>query len=72
LLVPNRAVRALGNKRLVTVPRGQGQTEDVEVKLGMANDQETEVVSGVSEGQPLVISNVQSLNPALSPFGGRR
>lgn len=72
LLVPNRAVRASGSKRYVTVQKADGRTEEVEVKLGMANDLETEVISGLSEGQPVFISGAQVPNPALNPFGGRR
>ena len=56
LLVPNRAVRAASNKRFVTVQKAPGQTQEVEVKLGLANEQETEVLSGVSEGQQVVTS----------------
>ncbi len=71
LLVPNQAVRAVSNKRYVTVQKGQSQTEQVEVKLGMANDQETEVISGLSEGEPVVISLTQQ-NPISGGFGAPR
>ncbi|MBI3913666.1 MAG: efflux RND transporter periplasmic adaptor subunit, partial [Chloroflexi bacterium] len=63
LLVPNRAVRAVGAKRFVTIQKTPEQTQDIEVKLGLANDQETEVVSGLEEGQQLVIN----LGPAQNP-----
>lgn len=72
LLVPNQAIRASDSKRFVTLQKANGQTQEVEVKLGMANDQETEVVEGLSEGQTVVVSSGQVLNPALSPFGSRR
>ncbi len=72
LLVPNRAVRASGAKRLVTVQKQNGTSEEIPVQLGLANDQETEVVSGLTEGQVILISNTQAPNPALSPFGTRR
>jgi HlyD family secretion protein len=71
LLVPNQAIRASNSKRYVTVQNGNGQTQDLEVKLGLANDQQTEVVSGLSEGQQVLISTIQ-VNPAFSPFGGSR
>lgn len=60
LLVPNRAIRASNSKRLVTVERPGGKTEDREVKLGLSNDQDTEVTSGLSEGERVVISTLQN------------
>jgi HlyD family secretion protein len=62
LLVPNQAVRAANNKLYVTVQKAPGQTQEVEVKLGLANDQETEVVSGLSEGQQ-VVTSIIAQNP---------
>jgi HlyD family secretion protein len=56
LLVPNLAIRAANNTHYVTVQTAPGKTESVEVKLGLANDQETEVLSGLSEGQQVVTS----------------
>ncbi len=71
LLVPNRAVRAAGQKRLVTIQKTPEQMQDVEVKLGLSNDLETEVISGVEEGQQLVLNLNPSQNP-VSPLGGSR
>lgn len=71
LIVSNRAIRAAGNSRLVTLRRDDGTTQEVEVKIGMANDQETEIVSGLSEGQVVVIPLVQQ-NPLNTGFGTRR
>ncbi len=72
LLVPNRAVRAEGSKRFVTLQKPNNTSQEVEIKTGLANDQETEVTSGLNEGQPVLISNTQAPNPALSPFGARK
>ena len=41
------------------------QTEEIEVKLGMSNDVDTEVISGLAEGQSVVISLTQQ-NPISS------
>ncbi len=72
LLVPNRAIRAEGSKRFVTLQKPNRTSEEVEIKTGMANDQETEVTGGLTEGQIVLISNIQAPNPALSPFGTRK
>ncbi|MBI3536212.1 MAG: efflux RND transporter periplasmic adaptor subunit, partial [Chloroflexi bacterium] len=72
LLVPNRAVRANGAKRFVAIQKSPDVVEEVEVKLGLANDQETEVISGLQEGQQLVVSLTPSSNPANNPFGARK
>jgi len=72
LLVPNRAVRATSAKRFVTIQKADGTTQEIEVKLGMANDLETEVVSGLNEGQTLVVSFTQQNPFGGGPFGGTR
>ena len=71
LLVPNRAVRASSSKRFVTIQNPDGTTKEIEVKLGMANDLETEVVSGLNEGQSVIVSFTQA-SPIGGPFGGTR
>jgi len=63
--VPNIAVRAANNTHYVTVQAAPGKTQQVEVKLGLANDQETEVISGLGEGQ-LVVTSITLQNPITS------
>jgi macrolide-specific efflux system membrane fusion protein len=66
LLIPNRAIRAVGSKRVVTVVEN-GVPREVTVTLGLSNDQETEVLGGVAENQMVVIT----ATPANVPnFGG--
>lgn len=65
LLVPNRAIRATGNHYVVNVQLAPNQVKEMEIKPGLANDQETEVISGLTEGQVVVISLIQQL-----PSGG--
>jgi HlyD family secretion protein len=55
LLVPNQAVRAASNRRYVTIQTSPQQTKEVEVTLGLSNEVETQVVSGLEEGQTVVI-----------------
>lgn len=71
LIVSNRAIRAAGNDRYVTILREDKTTQEVQVKTGMANEQETEIVSGLSEGQVAIIPLVQQ-NLLNTGFGMRR
>jgi len=65
LLISNRAIRASGKRFFVNLQKGPNQIEEIEIKAGLANDQDTEIVSGLTEGQTVVISLIQQL-----PGGG--
>src|SRR5439155_21842921 len=54
LTVPNRAISRQGSSRVVQVVTPDG-TASRPVETGLANDQNTEVVSGLSEGETVVI-----------------
>lgn len=54
LLVPNRALRAVGGQRVVTVQAGN-QTEQRQVRTGLSNDQFTEILEGLTQGEAVVI-----------------
>ena len=56
LVVPTEAVFATGTKNIVFVDKGQGLFEPRNVTAGVAADGETEIKSGVSEGEPVVTS----------------
>jgi HlyD family secretion protein len=71
LILSNRAIRAAGNSRYVTILNEDKTTQEIEVKTGMANEQETEIVSGLREGQVAIIPLVQQ-NPLNIGFGTRR
>lgn len=55
LLVPNRAVRTVGRNKAVEVMADGGKTEMKTVQVGSSNDQLTEILSGLSEGDQVVI-----------------
>ncbi len=65
LLVPNTAIRTLGGQRGVQVVKG-GETVDTPVTFGLANDQFTEAVSGLAEGDVVVIPQVRA-NTSAQP-----
>jgi HlyD family secretion protein len=54
LLVPNRALETVGQREYVTVQEGD-KTRRVEVQTGLSNRTETEILSGLSEGQVVVL-----------------
>ncbi|MEO8289135.1 MAG: HlyD family efflux transporter periplasmic adaptor subunit [Chloroflexota bacterium] len=54
LLLPNRAFETVGTRQYVTI-LDNDQTRKVEVETGLSNYADTEVISGVAEGQAVVI-----------------
>jgi multidrug efflux pump subunit AcrA (membrane-fusion protein) len=54
LTIPNLAIRTVGGERQVQVKRS-GQNVEAQVAFGIANDRVTEVRSGLSEGEVVVI-----------------
>jgi RND family efflux transporter MFP subunit len=69
LLVPNRAVRTVGNRKLVTVLY-KGQLIDVPVTLGLSGDTSSEVLSGLQEGDVVVIGPTTTTTLRGVPGGG--
>ena len=55
LTVPNRAVRRDAAGTFVEVLEGAAP-ERVSVEIGISNEQTTEIVSGLKEGQPVVVA----------------
>jgi RND family efflux transporter MFP subunit len=68
LIVPTRAVRTQGNQRTVTVMVGDKPTS-VPVRTGLASDSSIEIVSGLNEGDVIVISQTTTTQPG-GPGGG--
>jgi len=73
LLIPTRSVRTQGNQKLVTV-LFKGQTVATPVTVGLSNDTSIEVVSGLSEGDAVVINqtttNTRTGNIGIPGIGG--
>jgi HlyD family secretion protein len=57
LLVPSEAIRTSGARRTVTVLKN-GATETVQVSIGLRNDVMTEVLTGLKEGDTVVLSSL--------------
>ncbi|MCL6650446.1 MAG: efflux RND transporter periplasmic adaptor subunit [Chloroflexi bacterium] len=68
LLVPNRAITLQGRNRVVTV-LVNGKEEVRPVQVGMSNEQFTEVVSGVNEGEQVLIKTTSTTAPRIGSPG---
>jgi macrolide-specific efflux system membrane fusion protein len=54
LLVPSRAIKRTGGQQVVEVTK-DGQTEQRTVRTGITDGQQTEITSGLEEGEQVVI-----------------
>ena len=61
LFVPKEAVLSRNGRQLVYVLGADGKAETREVRLGVENDQEAEILEGLSEGEEVIISNLDRL-----------
>lgn len=67
LIVPSAAIR----NNTVRVKNGNN-IETVNVETGLSSDTETEIISGLSEGQTVIIGGGLTTNQTSSPFGSFR
>lgn len=56
LLIPTRAVRTQGNQRIVTVQQADGQLVPTRVTTGLSSDTLVEIVSGLKEGDVVIVT----------------
>lgn len=70
LLVPSSAVQAQDNQSFVRVLKGN-QSQLVPVETGLVSDTQTEIVSGLNEGDLVITGTVSSATQSggASPFG---
>ncbi len=54
LLLPNRAFEAVGRRQYVTVKQGDTTTR-LEVETGLSNNTDTEIISGLEEGETVLL-----------------
>lgn len=66
--VPNLAIRSANGRRFVQVLR-DGRPEDAEVTFGIANESVTEVVSGLAEGDQVVLPAPRAATGQQAPTG---
>ena len=56
LVVPSEALIATGERNVIIVARDDGTFEAVDVTVGTEQDGQTVILSGLTEGQPIVLS----------------
>lgn len=71
LLAPSNAVQTVGDQSTVRILK-DNQVQTVPVTTGSSSDTQTEIVSGLSEGEEIITAIVSksSSNNSGSPFGG--
>lgn len=69
LIIPTAAIQTFGDRKLVRVWQN-GKVETKTVETGLASDSETEIISGLAEGEELIIGNQvkPTSGSPVSPF----
>jgi HlyD family secretion protein len=68
LLVPNRALQMQGRERVVNVLVG-GKPEVRVVRVGVSNDQYTEITDGLNEGDEVLVGGTTTTSPRVNTGG---
>ncbi len=75
LLVPSAAIQSQNGQTTIRIQR-QGKIEQVPVQVGLSSDTQTEIVSGIHEGDDVIAGSTMSpastrqTSQSQSPFGG--
>ena len=72
LHVPNAAVRTAGGASTVTVVNAKGDQTQRSVTIGIVGDDATEIVSGLKEGDKVVVSSAAALTSTSGTGFGNR
>lgn len=70
LLVSNAAVKTQGEQNFVQILSPEGTLNEVAVEVGLSSEEQTEIISGVSEGDK-VITATSTQGTSNSLFGGQ-
>jgi HlyD family secretion protein len=68
LLVPSSAIETQGDQNFVAIPKGD-QEQFVPVEIGLVSETQTEIISGLQEGDLVIANNLSSRSGENSPFG---
>jgi macrolide-specific efflux system membrane fusion protein len=75
LLIPNEALKIRGGKTIAMVPSEKGDPEEREIELGASDGKQSEVLSGLKEGDTVLIrqikpgTNTGIFSPLRGPHG---
>jgi RND family efflux transporter MFP subunit len=68
LLIPNSAILPKGTGRVVQVYNADGSTKEIDITIGLSDGVQTEVLTGLIEGQ-LIVSTPTSRSTTATGFG---
>ncbi len=71
LHVPNAAVHTTGGSSFVTVVGSNGTQHEQAVRTGLVGDDSTEIASGLTAGEEVVVSTITPLTSTTQTGGGR-
>ena len=73
LLVPNRAIEAdrAAGRYYVHLPKSDGTTQRIEVQIGMRDENRTQILEGLKEGDIVVLPQVPEQTETEQRFGPR-
>jgi RND family efflux transporter MFP subunit len=54
LILPNTAIRTFGGRKYVRIAAAGGRNQEVDIEVGISNETQTEIVSGLKEGQLVI------------------
>jgi RND family efflux transporter MFP subunit len=70
LVIPNSAIKPYqGSKAVQTLDKDSGQVLYLPIKVGVVGTLKSEVISGLKEGQEIIISSTSSTSPGTSSGG---
>ncbi|MCP4611556.1 MAG: hypothetical protein GY845_22835 [Planctomycetes bacterium] len=68
LLVPSNAVQRTANGNVVQVVGDDGLTEERAVEIGASNGQQTEIISGLAEGEQVEVQMSSDMSEMIERF----
>ncbi|MFH1684296.1 MAG: hypothetical protein ABIA67_05400 [Candidatus Margulisiibacteriota bacterium] len=72
LVVPLRAVKKLGDKSYIFVKANGDKTQEQQIQTGLENTLNVEVVSGLKQGDEVVIPTIKMIQDLNKKFQHRR
>jgi HlyD family secretion protein len=71
LLIPNSSILPKGTGRVVQVKNADGSTAEIDITIGLSDGLQTEVLTGLTEGQQIVAAPTGRVTTSSGPAFGR-